>query len=140
MGSSRQHLAWAAGALLLLETSVIWYLTEESFPGLIGCLLLFMIATVFPDIDTEASLVGRRIKWFKPWHDRTTHWGHWHSIVAAILTSVPLFLVAWYFGELYWGLIFSGCWILGYIVHLLCDEYYHRTGGRSWNRRAFKLW
>jgi hypothetical protein len=74
---------------------------------------------------------------------RSVHWGRIHSIFAGILFSTGGFLLfAMWSGMngLIWAFISALAFFLGYLSHLMCDEWHSLKKGTKWNRRALKLW
>lgn len=74
-------------------------------------LLLFTLGSVFPDIDSEKSTIGR---YFKPISASIPHRTITHTFwVVAILGGL-----SWYFGTIY-----LAAFTLGYAIHILEDSF-----------------
>jgi len=76
-------------------------------------ILMVMIATVLPDLDSGFSSYGRHMI-FRPLQFFVKHRGIVHSFTAAVLLSV---LMAVFYPVLSFG------FFIGYSVHLICDSF-----------------
>ncbi len=83
------------------------------YPGIL-IIAVAAIASGIPDIDTPKSKYGRRIQPFSIiFAAFLKHRGVFHSLLAAILLSLPLYII-----EQSWGIAFFA----GYISHLVLDS------------------
>jgi inner membrane protein len=73
-------------------------------------LLIFLVASIVPDIDASGSLIGRHVP-FIGWIFR--HRGMFHSAGMAVALSIILYAFT--------GLAIASVFCLGYLTHLLAD-------------------
>jgi len=76
-------------------------------------IIMVLIATVLPDLDSNLSSFGRHLI-FKPLQLLTKHRGIVHSFSFAILISIII--------AIFWPILSLG-FFLGYSVHLICDSF-----------------
>jgi len=88
--------------------------------------ILVLIATVLPDLDSGFSSWGRHLI-FKPLQFFTKHRGIIHSFTFAILASVLL--------AIFWPVAALG-FFTGFSVHLICDSFTHDGIQPFWPFRA----
>jgi len=103
---------------MLLRTHLAFaFLTILLFIGQVNSKIIFvvmiLISTVFPDLDSKFSSWGRHLI-FRPFQFFITHRGVIHSLTFAT-GMVILFSVFWPVGT--FG------FFLGYSVHLICDSF-----------------
>jgi len=127
MGSGSQHAAWALGLAFFVQVSFL-----DNFAGLWISWLVFLLGAVVPDIDSCSSKIHRWLLFPKLYGTRFKHWGHCHSLWAALVYAVmvsPFILL---------GMpevpLFAAC---GYVLHLVVDEGYKSKNNK---RHAFKVW
>jgi len=156
MGNYKQHLSWVKTEIIAGESLIIIFLLWSIFDELsfryilavISCgIAALLVGNVFPDIDLNTSNVSTKLKYFFPvmhlnaWKQHTTHWGHWHSIIAGMtLSTLVGLLVKWVFGDDLLAIVIALMFCAGYINHLVCDQFYHELKGKHWKRKALKLW
>ncbi|MHA1451037.1 MAG: hypothetical protein ACTSP4_16670 [Candidatus Hodarchaeales archaeon] len=82
------------------------------------------------------------IVWSPWWKKLNSHWGMWHSITAGLLVSGILGIFFFYTWRALWGFILGIAFFLGYLTHLVCDQFYHDIRDKEWAegnpRYAFK--
>jgi len=76
-------------------------------------IIMILIATILPDLDSNLSSFGRHLI-FKPLQLLTKHRGIVHSFSFAILISIII--------AVFWPILSLGFFI-GYSVHLICDSF-----------------
>ena len=89
----------------------VYLLSWNIIPNKILFLVFFLFATLFVDIDSQKSKIGKRW-WLRPLQWFTKHRGGFHSMVFAIIFSG----IIWFFSRNA-GIAF----FLGYILHLFLD-------------------
>lgn len=162
MGSYKQHVDWGKNTLILLLMYFVWLMataTERQLyymfgsssskgiaMGITAAVVAFLVGNVAPDIDHDTSTVTKRVRKMMPllrlrlWRDNVEHWGHWHSVFAAVFLSellvLGLLLLTGSLLSLLVGLMFG----TGYCLHLFCDQVYHETRGKKWKKKALKWW
>ena len=76
-------------------------------------IIMVLVATIFPDLDSNLSSFGRHLI-FRPLQLLTKHRGIVHSFTFAIAISIVL--------AVFWPILSLG-FFLGYSVHLICDSF-----------------
>lgn len=91
---------------------LVLQVTEVSHPYLF--FLLFVIASLLPDIDHPGSTLGRKL-WPFSWGIRLV-FGH-RGLIHSIFIPIVLVVLGWYTGYLWLGAAVAG----GYFIHLVTD-------------------
>ena len=60
------------------------------------------------------------------------HWGHLHSVGAAILVSLLVMGSAMVFWGIPWGFLIGLSYFGGYLNHITCDQFYHDLRDKKW--------
>lgn len=76
----------------------------------LGILFFILFGSLFPDIDSPNSLLGR---WVFPLAVVTKHRGFMHSLLGMVVFSLPIILFSFIH-----GLVFA----VSYLSHLICDS------------------
>jgi membrane-bound metal-dependent hydrolase YbcI (DUF457 family) len=138
MGNFLQHLAAAMATLVVGTLAALFFLLTPHWAIIASFGVgMFLLGSVFPDIDHVGSKIHKGLLLPRVYGRRFKHWGHTHSIAAAIAYGFALnvwspFLLGWTATAALW-LGFSG----GFVLHLLVDEACKSPGNK---RKAFKLW
>ena len=141
-----------------------------NFSMAIAIPIVVVIGTVFPDIDLpkESAITKIIVKILLPvfvclmppaleygvvlgtvvafviwrYEPRWIHWGHMHSLGAALLLSLGFGgLIALRF-RLPIAVILAACFFWGFFLHIFFDQLYHEWNRKDWKDRryALKLW
>jgi len=100
---TRTHIAISLFFILILINGI---------SNQLDFVLITLIATLLPDIDTKFSKLGKKI-FFRPIQFLVEHRGLFHSIIFLILIMLPFIL---FFPNLAFG------FFLGYGLHLIADS------------------
>ena len=100
----RTHLAFAILIILL-------FIGHINNPWIF--IVMVLVATVLPDIDSGFSSWGRHLI-FRPLQFFVKHRGIIHSLTTAVIISIAL--------AVFWPIVSLG-FFLGYSIHLICDSF-----------------
>ncbi len=100
----KTHMAFAALIIILFLNHI-----NNKFVFI----LMVLIATIIPDLDSGFSSYGRHLI-FRPLQIFTKHRGIFHSFTFAVFVSILL--------GIFWPVASLGFFI-GYSVHLVCDSF-----------------
>lgn len=99
-------------ALVVLAAGVGYLFGGVDYgPALMGVLILFALGSLFPDIDTPTSTIGR----YFPFVGRII--GH-RTVTHTIWAVAVLGVAVWYFESIY---VFS--FVTGYTIHIIQDSF-----------------
>jgi membrane-bound metal-dependent hydrolase YbcI (DUF457 family) len=104
------HLSFAL--LIGLGLSRISVFTANNAFNNYAFLGFLLLGSVFPDIDSGVSFIGRKVKFISFFF---RHRGVIHSILALLITSLMVLLIA---NNWYYSLAFA----IGFLSHLLLDS------------------
>lgn len=113
----RTHLAFAVLIILLFISHV-----NNSWVFI----LMVLIGTILPDLDTRFSSWGRHLI-FRPLQFFVKHRGIIHSLTTAIITSVLL--------AMFWPVVSLGFFV-GYSVHIILDSFTREGVQPFWPLKA----
>jgi uncharacterized metal-binding protein len=135
VGSASQHAAWALTLAFIAQITLLddYQLYVEWYTMLM-LWAVFLLGSIFPDIDCCSSKVHRWLLFPRLYGTRFKHWGHCHSIVGSLLFGAMFLPFAFIDIRFILLPIF---YIVGYILHLVVDEGYKAKGNK---RHAFKWW
>lgn len=97
-------------ALSLLISILFFYFFSFSFITNIFMLVFFLFGSLFPDVDTPKSILGRKMPLISMF---TKHRGFFHTLFATALFSFLIYLI--------FNLKLALSFMSGYILHLMLD-------------------